>query len=35
MEEEGDFPNIYEADNENQLVVVEYVKDIYHFYWYT
>ena len=35
MEEEGDFPNIDEADNENQLVVVEYVQDIYHFYWYT
>jgi hypothetical protein len=35
MEEEGDLPNIDEADNENQLVVVEYVQDIYHFYWYT
>lgn len=35
MEEEGDLPNIDEADNENQLAVVEYVQDIYHFYWYT
>jgi hypothetical protein len=35
MEEEGDLPNIDEADNENQLVVVEYVQDIYHFYRYT
>ena len=35
VEEEGDFPNIDEAYNENQLVEVEYVKEIYHFYWYT
>lgn len=35
MEEEGNLPNIDEADNENQLAVVEYVQDIYHFYWYT
>lgn len=35
VEEEGDLPNIDEADHENQLAVVEYVKDIYHFYWYT
>ena len=35
VEEGGDLANIDEADNENQLVVVEYVKDIYHFYWYT
>ena len=35
VEEEGDLPNIDEVDNENKLVVVEYVKYIYHFYWYT
>lgn len=35
MEEEGDLPNIDEADNENQLAVVDYVQYIYHFYWYT
>ena len=35
VEEEGDFPNIDIVDNENQLVVVECCKQIYHFYWYT
>ncbi|KAH9316296.1 hypothetical protein KI387_024923, partial [Taxus chinensis] len=30
---EGDLPNIDEADNENQLAVVDYIHDIYHFYW--
>ena len=34
MEEEGDLPNIDEADNENQLAVVEHVQDNYYFYWY-
>ena len=28
------FPNIDEVDNENQLSLVEYVQDIYHFYCY-
>ena len=35
IEEEGDLPNIDEADNENQLAVVEHVQDNYYFYWYT
>eukprot|EP01018_Ginkgo_biloba_P028897 Gb_01761 [translate_table: standard] len=30
---QGQLPDIDEEDNENVLAVVEYVDDIYHFYW--